>query len=147
MRKLTITLLAATVAMGALAAPAVAKKKKVHIHEEFSAQLLPFPNAVEDVGHSCTAGLDDVHKFTIPFQAPVAGTLTVELAGFTGDWDLYVFDEAGGPLGASEESQLQGSEAKEQIVTTLKAKETINIVACNWLGAPDASGYYKFIGS
>ena len=67
----------------------------------FSAQLLPFPKlaAVGDpVGLTqpgCLAGQEDVHWAAEPFSAPKKGTLSATTEGFTGDFDLYILDEAG----------------------------------------------------
>ena len=79
----------------------------------------------------------------IPFTTPGKGVLTVEIGGFQGDWDLYVF-ENGGILAAAESDQVGGAPATEKIMVLLGAKKKVEIVACNWSGGPTASGHYMY---
>ncbi len=145
MRKVVISILAAGLVVGALGGPAAAGKKKT-ISKEFSAgPHAPLPNATEDIGHSCIAGQEGVHKTTISFKTPGKGTLTVGIHDFDGDWDLYVLDSKGAMLGVSEASQLQGAAPEENVTVRLAAKKTYDIVACNFAGGPTASGHYKYV--
>lgn len=143
MRKALASILAAGLVFGMLAGPAVAGKKK--ITKTFTAgPHVPLPNATEDLGHSCLAGEEGVHKTTIPFKTPGKGILDVSIENFQGDWDLYVIDAAGSRIGVSEASQLQEAPAVEQIMIPLAAKKTYSIVACNFAGGPTADGTYTY---
>ncbi|MEA2435081.1 MAG: hypothetical protein QOG54_2538 [Actinomycetota bacterium] len=152
MRKLIAVLAILGVIAGLSAAPAVAGKKK-HVMGSFDATLAPFPKlaaAGDPAGITqpgCLAGQKDVHYMTVDFTAPSNGTLTATMAGFTGDWDLYITDADGKPLMKSENDQIQGMAAAEEEVTwILKAKETVGISPCNWAGAPQATIDYMFMG-
>jgi hypothetical protein len=150
MRKSLATLIAVGLVLASLAAPALAGKKK--ISDSFSAQLFPFPKLAawgDPAGLTqpgCLSGQKDVHYMTVDFTAPAAGTLTASMAGFTGDWDLYLTDADGIPLIRSENDQIQGSAAPEEdVYMDLKPKQTVGISPCNWLGAPDAEVTYTFV--
>jgi hypothetical protein len=152
MRKLIAAFAILGLVAGAFAAPAVAGKKK-HIMDSFDAQLLPFPklaawgDAVGMTQPGCLAGQKDVNYMTVDFTAPFAGTLSATMAGFTGDWDLYITDAEGIPLIRSENDQIQGGAAAEEAVEwILKPKQTVGISPCNWLGAPNATVDYMFMG-
>src|SRR5687768_12465786 len=103
MRKALASLIALGLVASFTATPALAgkaKKKKVTktISETIDVTAVPFPNyssytATAQPG--CSAGQEGVHKMTKAFETPGAGTLTLSMSGFTGDWDLYVFDDAG----------------------------------------------------
>lgn len=148
MRKLIVLLVIGLVAASAGAAPASAGKKKKVIHEEFTAQAVPFPNYSSHTGTplaGCAAGEEGVHKVTTAFTAPSTGEFSAELAGFTGDWDLYVYDSAGIKLAESINDQTAGAAAEESLTAPLKAKQEIQFIVCNWAGAPEASGFYMFV--
>ena len=145
MRKVVVSVLAAGLVIGALAGPAAAGKKKT-ISKTFSAgPHAPLPNAeAEDIGHSCLAGQEGVHKTTVSFKTPGKGKLSVGLHDFEGDWDLYVLDSKGAMIGVSEASQLQGAGPEENLTVSLAARKTYKIVACNFAGGPTASGHYRY---
>ncbi len=144
MRKALASILAAGLVFGMLAGPAVAGKKK-KISKTFAAgPHIPLPNATEDLGHSCLAGEEGVHKTTIAFKTPGKGLLDVSIENFQGDWDLYVLDAAGNMIGVSEASQLQEAPPVEQIMIPLAAKKDYSIVACNFGGGPTADGKYTY---
>ncbi len=132
--------------------PATAAKKKAKskkIQETHQVTALPFPNLSSATGTptpGCSAGQEGVHKMTFPFQTPGAGTLTVTTEGFTGDWDLYVFDGEGVVLGRGDQEQIPGgAPPEEEIVLALKSGTTVDIVACNWLGEPQNEFTYTYV--
>jgi hypothetical protein len=150
-------LIALTAALGLVAslgaAPAVAGKKKIKVHDSFGASLAPFPKlaaAGDPAGLTkpgCTAGQQDVHWVAHEFTAPGKGKLRVYMEGFTGDHDLYVFD-GDMPLYRSEGGQVpvgttDVAPAEEEIIAPLKKGQTITLVACNWLGQPDVVAHYE----
>ena len=143
MRK-TVISIALVGLMAALPGSAFAGKTKT-IHKEFSVgPLAPLPVLSDADPNGCRSGQEGVHKTTIPFTAPKKGTLSVNLAEFDGDWDLYVTSKSGGVIAASDASQIQGSPQEENITVRLGTKQAVNIVACNWAGGPTAAGHYMY---
>ncbi|MGH2755725.1 MAG: hypothetical protein ACRDLB_15020 [Actinomycetota bacterium] len=117
----------------------------------FSAQLLPFPKlaAVGDPAGitepGCLAGQEDVHWTAEAFKAPKKGTLEATSAGFTGDFDLYLLDDAGVPLVRSENDQtLDQAPPEESVAMPLAKGQAVQIAVCNWLGAPDVTVDWVF---
>lgn len=144
-RTLVISVVLGLVA--ALAVPAVAGGKK-KIHDTFGATLAPFPNYSSNTSTArpgCSAGQEGVHWVGHEFTAPAAGTLRLWTEGFTGDHDVYVFD-GDLPLGRGDQEQIPGgAPPEEEVVLPLKAKQTVQLVACNWLGQPDVLAHYEFV--
>ena len=149
MRKLVAIVAAAGLLASIGAAPAVAGKKPVKVHESFGATLAPFPKLAawgDPAGLTkpgCTAGQQDVHWVAHEFTAPGTGKLRVYMEGFTGDHDLYVFD-GDMPLYKSEGSQYDMTDGpEEEIIAPLKKGQTVTLVACNWLGHPEVEAHYE----
>lgn len=157
MRKALASLIALGLVASFTATPALAgkaKKKKVTktISETIDVTAVPFPNyssytATAQPG--CTAGQEGVHKLTKAFEAPGAGTLTLSMSGFTGDWDLYVFDDAGVAIARSDNEQVGQTMAppEEKIQMPLEKGRTYDLVICNWAGAPEASAELSYVYS
>ena len=151
MRKALASLIALGLVAGFSAAPAQAGKKKTKtISETISVTAAPFPNyssytATPTPG--CTAGVEGVHKLSTPFETPGAGTLTFSMSGFTGDWDLYLFDDAGVAIARSDLEQAGPAmaPAEEKLVAPLAAGKTYQLVVCNWAGAPQATAEYTYV--
>lgn len=149
MRKLIAIVAAAGLLASIGAAPAVAGKKPVKVHESFGATLAPFPKLAawgDPAGLTqpgCTAGQQDVHWVAHEFTAPGTGKLRVYMEGFTGDHDLYIFD-GDTALYKSEGSQYDMTDGpEEEIIAPLKKGQTVTLVACNWLGHPDVIAHYE----
>ncbi len=151
MRKALVSLLALGLVAGALAGPAAAGKKKKAtktISETVSVTAVPFPNYSSSTGTptpGCSAGQEGVHKLTTAFEAPGAGTFTATMSGFTGDWDIYLFD-GDVVIGRSEAAQVPDqAPAEEKIEIKLAAGKTYDFVVCNWAGAPQATAEYTYV--
>lgn len=150
MRRTLVTIISLALVVGLVAGPAAAgkrKKKAKPIQETFTVQALPFPklSATGLEGTGCMAGQEGVNFIPHPFEAPFSGTLTATMTGFTGDWDLFLTDESGAELIGSVNDQIQGgAEAVEEVTFDIKKGTTVNIVPCNWLGAPEATVDYVF---
>ncbi|MFN2586633.1 MAG: hypothetical protein ABR613_00755 [Actinomycetota bacterium] len=149
MRKALVSLIALGL-VASLSAPALAGKKKTKtISDSISATAAPFPNYSSTTGTptpGCSAGQEGVHKVTTPLETPGSGTLTFTMSGFTGDWDLYLFDDAGIPIGRSDSAQVpDGAPAEEKVVAPLAKGKTYELVVCNWAGAPQATAEYTFV--
>ncbi len=146
MRKLALVL-AAGLVVGSLATPAAAGKKPVKVHESFGGNLLPLPNLSSHTGTEkpgCSAGQEGVHWVGQEFTSPGKGTLRLYMEGFTGDHDLYVFQD---DVKVAESVQEQVSEspapAEEEILIGLKKGQKVLLVACNWAGQPQVEAHYE----
>jgi hypothetical protein len=154
MRKALATLIALGLVASFSASPALAgkkAKKKVTktISETIEVTAVPFPNYSSYSGTAtpgCTAGQEGVHKATRAFETPGNGTLTLSMSGFTGDWDLYVFD--GSVAIARSDNEQVGpamAPAEEKIVMPLQKGKTYDLVVCNWAGAPQATASLEYV--
>ena len=83
--------------------------------------------------YTCLDGQEGVHKGTLAYEAPASGFFTAEIAGFTGDWDLFFLDAAGDMVGANWHSQWLQQEGVERLTINLRRGQTISVVACNWV--------------
>lgn len=147
-RSIAVATIAALV-LGVLVAPASAGKPK-KVHETFGATLLPFPKLAawgDVVGLTkpgCSAGEQDVHWVAQEFTAPGKGTLRLWMEGFAGDHDIYIFDGETVVL-RGENDQTGGAPAEEELLFPMKKRQTVTLVACNWLGQPDVLAHYEGI--
>lgn len=149
-QKTVVTMIVGVVACAAMAAPAGAagkKKKATRVHESFGATGIPLPltaSATTGLTPGCSAGVEGIHKTTHPFEAPGTGTLRIYIEGFTGDWDLYLFRD-GSAIERSDASQAPPdlAPAEEEIHFAFRKGETVDIVACNWLGEPQIEVHYE----
>lgn len=104
---------------------------------KFTAAASPDPTAV--AGEVCQ-GLNPSSRFEVPLKIAKPSKFTVEISGYSGDWDLTVESKTGAILGQS----AGFVEATEETVSLKFKKPTeIVIVACNFTGGPTASGTYR----
>ncbi len=138
----TAAFLVGTLAVVTISAPsALAAPRKKPITGAYKATAsMPDPtNFVPGKYPVCAMnvpGSFDTHPFTIP----AAGTLRVEMSGFTGDWDMLLLDpdkEVAGESG-------NGPAEDEATDVSFKKATKITIVACNWAGTPTANVKYSF---
>jgi hypothetical protein len=123
-------------AVGAFAAPSVAKPKPITKTFTAAATPDPTPNATGACTQDVPGG-----EHVEPFEVPAAGTLKVSITGFQGDWDLCVLDASGRVLGSS----IGFVEATtETVQLKLKKKTALQIVAQNGIGTPTANGTITF---
>jgi hypothetical protein len=83
------------------------------------------------------------------FTPPAVGKLKVQLSGFTGDWDLLLTNASNTELtygGSSGVNTPQSPTAGDESVTIKikKAKQKVNIIACNWAGSATGTVKYTF---
>jgi hypothetical protein len=136
-------ILTAGLAASLVATPASAGKKK-HIDESFTAQAVPLPNFSSVTGtelRSCFAGVEGVHRVTVDLGTPGKGTLSASMEGFTGDWDLAVIVD--GVYVYSAEDQTTGAPPEEHVAFPVTAKQSVQVSACNFAGAPEAEVHYE----
>lgn len=155
MRKALASLVALGLVASFAATPALAgkkAKKKVTktISETIDVTAFPFPNLSSHTATplpGCAAGEEGVHKHTHPFEAPGNGTLTLSMSGFTGDWDLYVIDDAGVAIARSDNEQVGQTMAppEEKIEMPLAKGKAYELVICNWAGAPQATADLQYV--
>jgi len=144
MRRYLAALVVALLVAIPTAAPAGPKK----VSGSFGASLAPFPNYSSHTSTArpgCAAGQENVHWVGQEFTAPAAGTLSMHSEGFTGDHDIYVFVNDI-PYARGENTQVpDGAPPEESVTVPLKAKQKVQMVACNWLGQPEVEAHYEFV--
>lgn len=149
MRK-SLVLLTVFAVLAALASvPAAAAGKKKTVHDSFAAQAIPFPNLSSSTGTprpGCSAGEEGVHWVGHELKAPFSGELTFYTDGFTGDWDLYVYD-GDVPIGRSDSAQVGEELAppEEEVTLAMKKGQTFQLVACNWFGEPQIEAHFDLV--
>lgn len=120
--------------VGVTAATSMAAPKEMK--GSFDAAALPDPSAT--AGEVCQ-GVSPAGRFEVPLKVPAAGKLQVDLA-FVGDWDLTLEDAKGKILAESAAFEAP----TEAISVKFKKPAEVTIVACNFAGAPTATGEYVF---
>lgn len=143
LRLITVALLTTT-----LSSPGMAAHKDA-LHESFTARAFPFPNPSEVTKTdqpTCLAGVEGVHKYVYPFNAPAAGTLAVKMESFRGNWDLYVTKPDGKYIlgGSHDPTFTIQNVGFEDVAVQLRDNQEILIVACNVLGEHTAEVEYAF---
>lgn len=144
MRKLLTILLAFGVIAGVgLPSPASAGHRE-DIKGSFEATGVPFPYLwvvylVTDPG----CGIEGVNYTAEPFEAPGKGTLVVRMEGFVGDWDIAIVDERDRVFAGSWNGSYVTGE--EEAAVILLRGEKVKMLACNYLGAPQAEVTYEFL--
>ena len=139
--KTTAAVTLAVVALGAAAStsPAIGATKKP-ITKNYTATA-PVPDPTNAAGGAYT-----VCPQTVPgsfqaddFKIPAAGTLKVEVGGYTGDWDALLMDSdksEAAESGSGGYAPVAGG--PEVMEVRFKTAQTVTIVACNWAGCPTA---------
>lgn len=145
--------LSLVVAAGALA-PAVAAPKPKPITEEYDVEGLPVPLPItgsEGFGDNSCADprLEGISTTTKTIKPKGAGTLTVDVTKFSGDWDITVLDDKGKVLGVgagtATPTALAQSNPAEKLVLKTKKATTLNIAVCNFGGSPTAHVKFSFV--
>lgn len=136
----------ALVAVGAASPATAAKpKKKPPITKSYSMTLPPLPDP--PMGTSCTRDAAKALFHDETFTTTGAGTLTAEVSGFAGDWDITVFDKDG-LVGQGDGTTTGGgapaTAGKDTFISSWKKGTTITVRTCNFAGSPQAKGSYTF---
>lgn len=147
MRKIIALLAVAALGVALLSLPASAGKgKKKKVHETFGANLAPLPNLSGATGTErpgCSAGIENVHWVGVEFTSPGKGTLRFYMEGFTGDHDIYIFQDDI-VFGRGDQAQVpDGAPPEEEIELPLTKGQTVQLVACNWFGEPEVLAHYE----
>jgi hypothetical protein len=140
LRTAALTAMVAVAAAGTLAPAVAAPQPKPVKHSYEATAPVPDPTPFTgQTGGNCSPTLDDA-KHEEPFKMPFAGTLTVDLTGFQGDWALAVLDAKGEKLADHDNDVLAGEavDAPSQIILKVKKPTELIIRACNFAGGPTA---------
>lgn len=134
--RLLTAALAATAAL--VAAPVDAKGPG----ETYKVELpVPFP-VMEGMAdfNGCWNGEEGLSKHTKAIKLPATGLFKAQV-GYTGDWDLYLFDTKGTMLVAAETIETGNVSPAVEKISWKKAKkgQKVNLVACNWSGLKDGT--------
>ena len=152
--RITPLVLAGTLLATGIAGDAMAAPRKKPITKTYQATA-PTPDPTNYLGTAGAASYSvceqnvpqsfHVHSFT----PPALGKLNVKLSGFTGDWDLLITNSAGQELtyGGSQgintpDSPTAGDE--NVTIKIKKARQKVNIIACNWAGGANGTVKYVF---
>ena len=131
-------------AVGAVNAEAAPKKKPKPITKSYTVQAFPYPSP--PTGPSCSEAPEGVgeHRETINVSGP--GKLVVEVRGFTGDWDIGLYDKNGTNLaqGGGADSPNTDTAPAETLSYKSKKAQTLHIDVCNFLGSPSANVKFTY---
>jgi hypothetical protein len=123
--------------------PALAGGKKT-ITKEYDATA-PVPDPANLALGNCDGSVPQ-SKFEQTFKAPFTGKLTVDMNGFTGDWDLGLFED--GVLAADSAQDATADPQTPEHIEGFKLKKGGEVVirSCNFSGGPTAHMKYSFKG-
>lgn len=142
--------IAAIAALGVVAAgafaPATAAPKS--LTKTYAMQLLPVPDPPQGTPSCSRRQLEGVSIHSETIKTTGAGTLSVKVSGFSGDWDITVFDgehgEEGVGDGTSTGAGAPATAGMDTYVQKFKKAQTIQISICNFAGSPSATGSYTY---
>jgi hypothetical protein len=139
--KTTAAVTLAVVALGAASmSPAIGASKKTITKTYTATAAVPDPtNSAASDYNVCPQRVPGSFQAD-EFKIPAAGTLQVEVSGYTGDWDALLMDsdksEATSSGSGGYAPVAGGPEVMEM---RFKKAQTVTIVACNWAGGPTAN--------
>lgn len=127
--------LALVATAGVSASPALAGPKKVTKTYTASAPLFDPTNVAPGSFSVCPQRVPQSFQADV-YKVPAAGTLTVEVTGYQGDWDALLMDSDKAELAGSGSGGVGGPEVME---VRFKKATTVTVVACNFSGGPTAN--------
>jgi hypothetical protein len=143
-RRATPLALAALAVLGATHAEA-AKPKKPPITKSYSVTGVPHPYPPSGPSCSDSAEGTSEHRETINVTGP--GKLVVTANGFSGDWDIGLYDKSNTNLSMGSGTDTPPADptapGEEILKYTSKKAQTLNIDVCNFAGSPTAQ--VKFV--
>lgn len=157
MRKALPLALVAVAAAGAfapaVAAPAKAKPKPITATYSVTGVPAPLPlvggTPVESATSCMDPMLEGVSTTTRAIKPTGPGTLTVDVTGFAGDWDITLLDAKGGVLAegagtiTGDPSSL-GTANVEKLTAKVKKAQELRIAVCNYAGGPNANVTFTY---
>ena len=142
MRVRTAAVISLAVLAAASSADAAPKKKPKPITKNYTVQAVPYPKA--DAETSCEEPPEQaVNHTTISVTGP--GKLVVTVSGFTGDWDVAVFNDKTGSLlgegsGVNADDVPPHTGGKSEVLKyTSKKAQKLRVDVCNFAGSPTAN--------
>ena len=133
--------LALVAAAGITASPALAGPKKVTKTYTATAPAFAPTNAAPGSYSVCPQRVPQSFQADT-YKVPAAGTLTVEVTGYQGDWDALLMDSDKSELAGSGNGGVGGQEVIE---VRFKKAQTVTVVACNFSGGPTANVKTTFV--
>ena len=142
----TAALVAIAVSAPADAAKPKPKPKPKPITKTYSMTLAPVPDPVQGTPSCARAELEGVSIHSETLTTTGAGTLTVGITGFYGDWDITVYDKDGlvGIGDGTSTPNTSTGTGNETFTASWKKGTTITVRSCNFGGSPQAKGSYTF---
>ena len=130
--------------VGSLSPALAGGKKSVTKSYTATASTPGLTNAALGVCHGDVPG----SNFDQPFKAPFAGRLTVDLKGFTGDWDMALVEDGTNTAESAQDPTKQPDPQTPEHIDGYKLKkgEEVVIRTCNFSGGPTANVTYTFKG-
>lgn len=154
-RKALPVALTLVVAAGALAPALAGPAKPKPITEEYSLEHAPVPlplvgiDGVDGTNSCADPHFEGISTTTKTIKPTGAGTLTVDVKNFTGDWDITILDGKGNVLGVgagtATPTALTTPGAAEKAVIKIKKATVLNIAVCNFFGSLTADAKYTFV--
>jgi hypothetical protein len=141
MRVRTAAAIGLVALVAAAPAEAATKKKKKPITQTYTVQAVPYPNPAAT--QSCDeVPAQAVNQRMLTVTGP--GKLTVEVSGFTGDWDVAVFSSTGAFLsegsGTAADDVPPNTDGKtEKLSYKSRKAQKLRVDVCNFLGSPNAT--------
>jgi energy-converting hydrogenase Eha subunit A len=142
-RPIALTAVCALAVAACLGSPALAKPRPKPITKTFQVSAFP-PDPTYGLGvtqGTCNQVVPGSHVDT-PLKAPFAGTITVDLTAFTGDWDLALLDAAGSIVAKSSQEITDPVDRPEHLSHPMAAGTAYTVRACNFLGGKTATVTY-----
>lgn len=156
MRKALALTAVAVVAAGSVA-PALAAppKKPKPITQSYAVTGAPIPlpltgsTPVEEPSSCMNPEFEGLSTTTKTIKTTGAGTLTVDVTGFSGDWDITIMNDkremVAAGAGTATPTALTTPGAAEKAVVKYKKASTILIAVCNFLGGPNANVKFTYV--
>jgi hypothetical protein len=139
---------ATALVLAVAAVPAHAATKPKPVTKTYAMQLMPVPDPPQ--GTSCTdTKLEGLSMHTESLKVKAAGTLAVQVSGFSGDWDVTVVDGSDNTVMEVGSGTSTGGGAPSQHgvdTASVKVKRATQFLirTCNFAGTPQAAGKYTF---
>ena len=126
-------------AAGSLAPAVAAPAKPKPIKKSYQATAST-PDPTPFAGEICDPQLPGA-KHEAPFTIPYAGTLTVKIHSFQGDWALGLLDKDGGMIASHDNDVLAGDavDSPSEVIVKFKKPTTVTVRGCNFAGGPTAT--------
>lgn len=144
----TLSATALVLVVASVPAHAATKPKPKPVTKTYSMQLAPAP--VPPTGTSCTdPKLERIAMHTESLNVKGAGTLSVKVSGFSGDWDITVVDAADNEVidvgsGTTTGGGAPATAGVDTVDVKVKRATKFLIRTCNFAGSPTATGTYTF---